>query len=474
MNEEQNKITLPFLYDYVFPNLILPNGLNPEMGIINYINTQYSNKFRSETFLEINSESQESAFSLIFNHHLGVMPSSLRMNGSYLRQPCFGEIVNIEEDSVYFGKRKFQKYIYPMKITLHFSRFTGFDRIGHKQNGEFFWKHISEEVLQDIRGRRAVVFLDWANENFIDKREFIDLHLSLKRSGIPKEQIVLSINSFNAQEVYESWFAPEERMLEVRNLPFLLTNISWYFSHYERSKVLDLEWLSTKNRIREHYFLFPNRRGRPHRIALLFKLASNGLLEKGDWSLLDNTQMDHGFYEACKVFEIDREKARQTLQNKIPHNLKDENGKTFESDSGWSLNTTSQPFLKSYFYIASETYMLGEYKSLTEKVFKPLVNYMPFIFLSFPGALEELKKLGFKTFHPYIDESYDQETDYIKRMNMIFNEIQKLTSLSKEELHNWYWSMEDILKHNRAHLFTIYKNESISKSFVKYLESKIK
>ena len=469
-----NKISLPFLYDYVFPNIILPNGLHPNMAIINYITTQYTNQYRSQTIFETNFEGNENnPFFLIFNNHLGVMPSTLRMDGSYLRQTCFHNLVRIEEDSVYFGKLRHQKYIYPMKLTLHFDRFTGNDRMCHKQNGEYFWKHISEEALHDIRGRRACIFLDWANENFIDKQEFLDLHHSLKKSGIPREQIVLSVNSFNAQQVYESWFSPEERMLEVRNLPFLLANISCYFAQDDRSRIKGTEWYLSRHRIRENYFLFPNRRGRPHRLALIFKLASEGVIDKGDWSLLDSNQLDHGFYEAERVYQINRDKVHESLTGKLPHNLKTEQGMTFEKDYGWNPNLSSSPFLHSYFYIASETYTNGEYKSLTEKVFKPIANYMPFIFVAFHGALDELRKLGFKTFEGFIDESYDKEPDYATRMNMIATQILRLTSMTKEELHNWYWSMEDIFKFNRNHLFEIYKDEPVSKAFINHLWSKI-
>jgi hypothetical protein len=466
-----NPITLPFFYDYVFPNLILPNGSPPEFGIINYINTMYSNKFRNETLFEFPHEAfKATPMSIIFGNHLGVMPSSLRMGGSYLGRPCFSHIVNIQENSVYFGKKQTDRYIYPMKITLHFDRFTGFDRIGDKQNGEFFWKHISDEVLKDVRARKAFIFLDWANENFIEKREFEELHLALKRSGILKEQIILSINSFNAQEIYESWFSPEERCIEVRNLPFLLANISWFFAVNTHTRISDQEFQISKNVLREHHFLFPNRRARPHRLAMIMKMASDGILNQGDWSLLNDTTLDHGFHEALQIFSINKD----NVKIQFPHNLKDEPGKSFSSDSGWDPRTTYKPYLDSYFYIASETFVQGEYKSLTEKIFKPIANFQPFLFIAFPGALAELKKLGFKTFHPYIDESYDLENDYKKRMLLIYNEVQRLCNMPKEELHNWYWSMEDILVHNRNHLFEIYKSETHSVKFVEHLASKLK
>lgn len=468
-------INLPFFYDYVFPNFVLPNATPVEQGIVNYIHTIFSNKIKNETFFESQCENYNDTnpFFRMFGHHLGLMPSSLSQNYTYLKQPCFRHMVNITENSVYFGKRNTGKYIYPIKVTLHFARFTGFDAVGSKQNGEFFWKHISEEVLNDLKLRKACIFLDWANENFISKEEFDELHKALERSGIPKESIVLSINSFNAQSVYESWFDEKDRRLEVRNLPYLMTNISHFFATNPQARVRDLEFIGSKNRLRENYFLFPIHRARPHRLALLYKLASENLLDKGDWSILDSPHYTTGVYEASKVFELNSENIKY-LENKIPHNLKDEPTKTFESEVGWEANGTSKPYLHSYFYIASETYVGGDYKSLTEKVFKPMANFQPFLFISFPGSLEELRKLGFKTFHPYIDESYDLETDYIKRMQLIFREIERLCNMSKEELHNWYWKMEDILFYNRNFLLEKYKTEPLSLAFIEHLYNKIK
>jgi hypothetical protein len=117
--------------------------------------------------------------------------------------------------------------------------------------------------------------------------------------------------------------------------------------------------------------------------------------------------------------------------------------------------------------------MNSEYKFVTEKVFKPLVHFQPFLFLSYPGALKELQALGFRTFHPYIDESYDTEPDEVVRFNLIYKEIARLCSMSKEELHSWYWSMEDILVHNHWHSLTLHNNEPYALKALKYLQDKL-
>ena len=94
--------------------------------------------------------------------------------------------------------------------------------------------------------------------------------------------------------------------------------------------------------------------------------------------------------------------------------------------------------------------------------------------MAYPGALKVLRDLGFKTFHPFINEDYDNETYHVKRMDMIVDEIKRLCSMSPTEIHDWYWSMKDILEHNRNHLFFIHQDEKHAEECVKFLSEKVK
>ena len=58
------------------------------------------------------------------------------------------------------------------------------------------------------------------------------------------------------------------------------------------------------------------------------------------------------------------------------------------------------------------------------KIFKPVSNLQPFIVFGDYLTLAELRKLGFKTFEPFIDESYDLERDPKKRILLL--ELQEL------------------------------------------------
>ena len=90
------------------------------------------------------------------------------------------------------------------------------------------------------------------------------------------------------------------------------------------------------------------------------------------------------------------------------------------------------------------------------------------------GVLEKIRNFGYKSFSPWIDESYDNEPNLHKRLNMIYSEIQRLCAMSIEELHKWYWSMEDILVHNRNKLMTLYMTDNVSQAFIDYMHGRVR
>ena len=88
--------------------------------------------------------------------------------------------------------------------------------------------------------------------------------------------------------------------------------------------------------------------------------------------------------------------------------------------------------------------------------------------------LEYLKSYGFKTFDCWIDESYDNEQNNSTRMRMIAAEVNRLCSMSKEQLHDWYWSMEEILVWNRNRLLELYRTDKYSQQTIEYLHSRVR
>jgi hypothetical protein len=54
---------------------------------------------------------------------------------------------------------------------------------------------------------------------------------------------------------------------------------------------------------------------------------------------------------------------------------------------------------------------------------------------------------------------------------MITEEIRKLCAMTKDELHNWYWNMEDILLHNHNKMLEFHTNDPTNLNLIKYLDN---
>jgi len=476
---QPTKYTVPFLYDYVFPSYVLPNALITEMGIINYMHTLHSNKIEKnrDFFDKVEGFKDQTPVVALFGDAFGSWPNSL--SSSNLYSPCYSNHLDAKIESVFLGKPKgensqFKRYVYLIRITPHLDMFTGVAPIGSKMNGEYFWKHMSAEALRDAQQGTAVILLDYGQENFVERETYVNLHRGLENSGIHSSNIILAINSFNAKEVYESWFTPEERQIEVFNWPFVIVNSIEEFFKNPSIRVSLQDFQASRNTLRDNHYLLKIRRARVHRQALLFKLASEDLLQYADWSCLSPIELNQ--YELLGLtqryrFEFNESKINELL-TQIPKTLNHESVLDYTQISAWT-DTNPDAHISSYFYVCTETYTHGEHKSLTEKVFKPIANFQPFLFMAYPGALKLLKSLGFKTFSPFIDETYDDEPDEGKRLGMIYQEIARLSTMSKEEIHNWYWSMEEILIHNQRHLLSLRDDEGLTTGLIKYLHTRV-
>ena len=90
---------------------------------------------------------------------------------------------------------------------------------------------------------------------------------------------------------------------------------------------------------------------------------------------------------------------------------------------------------------------------LTEKTLRPIACGHPFLLLNGAGALEKIREYGFKTFQPYINESYDKEEDPVKRMDMLLSEMNRINSSSKK-YQQWIWKgCQEIADYNKRLFF---------------------
>ena len=109
---------------------------------------------------------------------------------------------------------------------------------------------------------------------------------------------------------------------------------------------------------------------------------------------------------------------------------------------------------RSWFSVVTESEMGRLSSRITEKPFKPLVNFHPILVFGNPGALAMIRDLGFETFPEIFDERYDEEGDPRRRFEMVYAEVRRLCGLTQDELRRLEMRARDTLEHNARHGLT--------------------
>jgi hypothetical protein len=107
----------------------------------------------------------------------------------------------------------------------------------------------------------------------------------------------------------------------------------------------------------------------------------------------------------------------------------------------------------SLVYVPTETVYFGQRLHITEKTFKAIALEMPFVLVAPAGSLEYLRSYGFQTFASVFDESYDCETDDIRRIEKVTALLKDLDNLTVKERQQLHRHMLPIIEHNYNHFY---------------------
>ena len=91
---------------------------------------------------------------------------------------------------------------------------------------------------------------------------------------------------------------------------------------------------------------------------------------------------------------------------------------------------------------------------LTEKTVKGLLTGMPFVSVATPNFLANIRALGFETYHSLWDESYDQETDWLKRFDKIVDLCNNLCDFDWDSHRD---QLEKIIHKNQTNFLNLDK-----------------
>lgn len=106
---------------------------------------------------------------------------------------------------------------------------------------------------------------------------------------------------------------------------------------------------------------------------------------------------------------------------------------------------------RCHYSIVAETTCPGDFNFYTEKIAKPMIAGRLFVAFAGPRYLENLRKIGFQTFHGIIDESYDQIQDNHARWKAAWDQVEFLL---KQDPISIRQACQHITKHNQDLMLT--------------------
>lgn len=227
-------------------------------------------------------------------------------------------------------------------------------------------------------------------------------------------------------------------------------------------------------KIKSKKFTCYNRNIKPHRIMLCAEMIKRNLLDQAYYSMYlpkdDNNGLYRHKFAKCGYLPDYLPKLHQSVIDTYEKNSHlfplslGLQGVDWDSDRMLTIMDQDRPHWEdAYFMVVTETkffhdapHNLTQLKNeltlecilISEKTFKCIQGKMPFILTGFPRSLECLRRFGYKTFHPYINESYDIIENDEDRLLAIADEIERLCHFSDEQFLDWQKDVRPIVEHN--------------------------
>lgn len=359
----------------------------------------------------------------------------------------------------------------------------------HPRHGQTGMLNFAVENLCEVRGlkdlvnKKPLVVLLSCLDRYYDHHYLFGDNIdwtNQKEGCYTREQVPKFWNTVDwlVENNHEIWTVmPQQPLLSeslVRYKGFNYIELSEFYGVYQ-------DWFDTTygvvDRMPRHlkyHYVCMNKRLSPGRLMMFYLLVKKELLPFGLASLrahgakgpyessakkaFDNaSKFDWRSYEVCReaisldnVYEpniLDQFVASGGYVSSSLLDIKDYYGQT----GGWVINP--DVYTQSFVSVICETYeSLKCTHIFTEKLMRALWFGHPFFLLSGAGALQYLKKLGFKTFDQWWDESYDYEMRTFERCKMIVKQLENLCAKPLWHCEKLRKDMQSTLDHNRNRL----------------------
>lgn len=114
----------------------------------------------------------------------------------------------------------------------------------------------------------------------------------------------------------------------------------------------------------------------------------------------------------------------------------------------------SGDFNHTAFSIVLETLFDDQRIQLTEKILRPIACGHPFILAAGAGSLQLLKRYGFETFSPWVNEAYDSISNSKDRLTAIVDEMRRISKLPLDQQQTIVDQCRVIAQRNQRRFFS--------------------
>lgn len=339
-----------------------------------------------------------------------------------------------------------------------------------------FWDAISPEMLAHLRSGKIKMLINMIHDPLTSDFDVRHIEKKVIENGISPNNVILIAG--NKMDRY-SMTVPLNRKIKITSgmimvqqagdklLPGRYPDVTGLGYQSDLVRPVDLN----PNHLRGKKFICFNRQMRKHRYFLMYLALKHGLIDEGYWSFLIGQPNQHDISQFLNFYNIDNNGAPEIIEkmiSMIPYEL-DTQHIPYHQKSGFPTNNYKKElYLDSYIHIVSETlFDEGDHKYpfFSEKSFHGIVNLQPFIYVGNNLGLEKLRSWGMKTFSPFIDESYDTVIDPTLRAKIVESNLLKFHNMTINEIHDWYYSIVDILIHNQETVKELSKIDPFKDAF---------
>lgn len=367
-----------------------------------------------------------------------------------------------------------EKWFYMIEPFGNIEQFFG----NHNFYNKLILENISSVALNEIKNGNGNLLINYIVDGGlgINTFNFNKIINFTRGNNIPDEKVYLIFQDFNLNENIKSLgvnynvidynWAHHLKSTEFWNT-INIPNWSFWpedtyepqFGKMEKVKSSIASYNEFENTIGKNKkdFLFLCRHWKKHRLHILdclYKFGFENNLVSWDNRFFDVNSVNHYYLDGNNTNMI--ELIKTTSKHLDIEDITKIAGYGYE-DKNLYLSSYLSIVSESVFFQSENGFPTGY---LSEKIWKPIGHAQPFILAGPAHSLKYIQSMGYKTFHPYIDESYDNEEDDLKRLKIILLEIEKFSNKTKEEKDAFLNNVKDIVKYNQEYFLQYPENNT--------------